>query len=205
MDIQASIYLKPGTVPRFWKHRPVPYALREAVEEELHRLEREGVLEKLDTSEWGTPVVCVRKKDVSIRLCGDYKVTVNQCMHIDQYPLPRPEDLFNQLSGGSKFSILDLSHAYQQMPLTEESKNYTTITTHKGLFRYTRMPFGIACAPAKFQRAIEQVLQGLNGVGAYMDDLIVTLATPEQHLQNLEAVLCRLVEHGMYKSTQGQV
>ena len=84
----------------------MPYALREAVEEELHRLEREGVLEKLDTSEWGTPVVCV-KKDGSIRLCGDYKVTVNQCMYIDQYPLPRPEDLFNQLSGGSKFSILD--------------------------------------------------------------------------------------------------
>ena len=94
MDIQASIYLKPGTVPKFWKHRHVPYALREAVEEELHRLEREEVLEKLDTSEWGTPVVCVRKKDGSIRLCGDYKVTLNQCMHINQYPLPRPEDLF---------------------------------------------------------------------------------------------------------------
>ena len=83
------------------------------------------------------------------------------------------------------------------MTLTEESKNYTTITTHKGLFRYTRMPFGIACAPAKFQRAIEQVLQGLNGVGAYMDYLIVIGATPEQHLQNLEAVLCRLAEHGI--------
>ena len=112
-------------------------------------------------------------------------------------PLPKPEDLFHQLSDGKEFSILDLSHAYQQMPLTENSKEYTKINTHKGLYRYLRMPFGIACAPAKFQKAIDQGLLGLKGVGAYMDDIIVTGATRVPHLLNLEAVLNRFEEQGI--------
>ena len=83
------------------------------------------------------------------------------------------------------------------MPLTEDSQEYTTINTHKGLYRYLQMPFGIACAPAKFQKAIDQVLLGLKGVGAYMNDIIVTGATREQHLLNLEAVLNCFEEQGI--------
>ena len=89
----------------------------------------------------------------------------SELMHTGRpVPLPKPEDHFYRLSDGKKFAILDLSHAYQQMPLRDESKEYNTINTHKGLYRYLRMPFGIACAPAKFQKASDQVLLGLKGV-----------------------------------------
>ena len=84
-------------------------------------------------------------------------------MEVDKYPLPRPEELIQKLAGGTRFTTLDLSQSYQQMRLDEKSQKYTTINTHRGLYRFTRVPFGIACASAKFQKAMEQVIQGLDG------------------------------------------
>ena len=76
-------------------------------------LESEGILEKVSYSDWAAPIVAVPKKDGNFRICGDYKVTVNLALDVDQYPLPKPEDLFAMLAGGQKFSKLDLSQAYQ--------------------------------------------------------------------------------------------
>ena len=102
----------PTANPRFHRPRSVPFAMRAAVEEELDRLERTGVLQKVDHSDWAAPIVAVPKKDGRVRLCGDYKVTVNPALDIDQYPLPRPTDLqlFATLAGGKYFSTLYLSH-----------------------------------------------------------------------------------------------
>ena len=86
-------------------------------------------------------MVLVPKKDGSLRVCGDYKTTVNQSADVDQYPLPNAEDLFATLAGGQTFSKIDLSHAYQQVELDEESQKYLTINTHKGLNRYKLLPF----------------------------------------------------------------
>ena len=144
----ATLSVKPDTRPKFCKPRPVPFALREKVEAELDRLESSGVLEKTSYSDWAAPVVAVPKRDSSIRLCGDYKVTVNPVLDVDQYPLPKPDDIFASLAGGKLFTTLDLTHAYNQLQLNEESKKYVTINTHKGLYQYTRLPFGIASAPA---------------------------------------------------------
>ena len=116
----------------------------------MDRLEAEGILQKVDHSEWAAPIVPVPKKDGSHRICGDYKVTVNPVLDIDQYSLPKPTDLFTALAGGNKFSTLDLTQAYQQLLLIEDSRRYTTINTHKGLYQYTRLLFGIASAPALF-------------------------------------------------------
>ncbi len=80
-----------------------------------------------------------------MRICGDYKVTVNPELNVDQYPLPRPEDLFAVLAGGKHFTTLDLSQAYNQLKLEESSKPYLTINTHRGLYRYNRLPFGVFC------------------------------------------------------------
>ena len=77
-------------------------------------------------------------------MCGDYKVTVNQCLDVDQYPLPRPDDLFATLANGKTYSKLDLSQAYQQMVLDKESAKCVTINTHLGLYQCTRLPFGVA-------------------------------------------------------------
>lgn len=108
------------------------------------------------------------------------------------YPLPRVEELFTNLSNGQFFSKLDMSNAYLQLPLSEESQKYVTMNTHLGLFRYHRLPFGVSSAPAVFQRYMETLLRGLPGTAVYLDDILVTGATVEEHLKNLETVLEKL-------------
>ena len=136
------------------------------------------------------------KKEGRIRICGDYKVTINQALTVDQYPLPKPEDLFATLANGKRFSKLDLSQAYLQLQLDESSMPYVTINTHQGLYQYTRLPFGVASAPAVFQRLMETILQGIPGVVCYIDDILVTGKDEEDHLHNLDEVLSRLEKHG---------
>ncbi len=196
-SIQASLTLKEDVTPRFHRPRPLPFALKEPVEQELHRLEEAGILTKVSHSEWAAPIVPVPKKDGKVRLCGDYKVTVNQCLDIDQYPIPKPDDLFATLPTGKFFSKLDLSQAYQQMLVDAESAKYLTINTHLGLYQYNRLPFGVASAPAIFQRAMDQILQGIPGVICYIDDILVVGATCEEHLKRLEEVLKRLKSYGL--------
>ena len=169
----------------------------QGVENEINRLVANGTLSPVDYSDWATPIVPVVKRDGSIRIYGDFKVTVNPLLNIDVYPMPKTEDIFANLSGGKLFSTIDLANAYQQMMVEDESKKYLVINTHKGMFRYNRLPFGIASAPALFQKAIEQILQGIPGVQSYLDDILVTGKTDEDHLSNLESVLKRLSEFGL--------
>ena len=195
--VTATIAIDQQAQPRFCKPRTVPFALRGKVEQELFRLEKAGVIESVQFSKWAAPIVPVLKRDGSLRICGDYKVTVNQAAKTDCFPLPRIDDLFASLAGGKTFSKLDLAHAYQQLELDEESKKLVVINTHKGLFRYNRLPFGVSAAPAIFQRTIEGVLQGISNVCVYLDDILVTGRTEKEHLENLDRVLTRLEEAGM--------
>ena len=195
--INARLIIKTDTIPKFLKPRSVPYALRDVIEKELERLEKLGVIEKVNHSEWATPIVPVPKPDGSTRICGDYKVTINPQMSVDQYPLPKVDDLLAELAGGKEFIKLDLTHAYQQVLLELESQKYLTINTHRGLYQYKRMPFGIASAPAVFQQIMEKVLQGIPKVVCYLEDVLVTGCNREEHLQNLKQVLERLEEHGL--------
>ena len=110
-------------------------------------------MQRVEYSPWAAPVVVVHKKDGSIRLCGNYKLTINPCLLVDQYPLPKPADLMTCLTGGQRFTKLDLRSAYQQMPLDDESAQLVTVNTHQGLYQYTKLPFGVSSAPAIFQRS----------------------------------------------------
>ena len=109
-------------------------------------------------------------------------------MDVDQYPLPKPQDLFATLSGGKKFTTLDLSQAYLQLTLDEQSQNLVVINTHKGLYKFNRLPFGVASAPAMFQKVMDTILHDIPGVICYVDDILVTGSTDEEHLSNLEQV-----------------
>jgi hypothetical protein len=84
-------------------------------------------------------IVPVLKKDSSVRICGDFKVTLNQVLQVDQYPLPRIDDIFATLAGGRKFTKLDIRQAYLHMPLNDDSKKLLAINTHKGLYEYNRL------------------------------------------------------------------
>ena len=100
--------LKPNAQPKFCKARPVPYALQEAVDAEYRRLESEGIVEKVEFSEWATPVVHVPEAGGTTRSFGDYGVTVNPQLNVPQYPIPLPEDVFVKLRGGKRFTNHDL-------------------------------------------------------------------------------------------------
>ena len=196
-DFTAKLSVKNNVKPKFCRPRAIPFALKDSVEQELMSLQSKGILEQVQYSEWATPLVPVPKPDGKVRLCGDYKITVNPVIDVEQYPLPKPQELLATLAGGQKFTKLDLSAAYQQMLLDDESRKLVTVNTHLGLFRYCRLPFGIASAPAIFQRAMDTLLQGIPHVICYIDDVLVTGLTEEEHLQNLTQVLHKLQEQGM--------
>ena len=149
--ITAKLEMKNDAQPKFCRARPVPYALQEAVEEEYHPSESAGIMEKVEFSEWATPMVHVPKADGTTRSCGDYAVTVNPQLNVPCYLIPLPGDVFVKLCGGQRFTNLDLKSAYQQLPLDPDSQQFVTINTHRGLYHYKRLPFSIASSPAPWR------------------------------------------------------
>ena len=111
----ATIRLREKVKPIFKKSRSVPYALQPALEAELDRMQRDGIIEPTDNSEWATPLVIVPKSNGKIRVCGDFKATINQCVETKLYPLPMVEYIFARLAGGKVFTKLDLSQVYLQL------------------------------------------------------------------------------------------
>ena len=124
-------------------------------------------------------------------------MSANKAIICDIHPIPRSEDIFAAMSGGISFSKLDQSHAYLQLQLADSAKEYLVTNTHKGLFEYSRMPFGITSAPAIFKRTMDNLLQGLDHVTVYIDDILVTGKTEEEHLRTLDEVLTPLENAGM--------
>lgn len=193
----ATISLKSDARPVFIRARQVPFAIKPLVERELDELVTKGIFEKVDHSQWATPLVPVIKPNGSIRLCGDYKVTVNPNLNVDEHPLPTIDELFSSMVGGQKFSKIDLAKAYLQMEVRSEDRSILTLSTHKGLFRPTRLMYGIASAPAIWQRQMEIILQGIEGVSVFLDDIKITGPDDSTHLSRLEEVLKRLAKHNM--------
>ena len=195
--IEANIAIDESAVPRFHKPRSVPFALKEKVEQQLQKQVNEGELIPVDKSDWATPIVVVRKKDGGIRICGDFKVSINPVLKQQVYPLPTPEEMFSTLANGESYTKLDLARAYKQMKVQKEHQPLLTINTHLGMYQYTRLQFGITTAPSLWQKAMAQVLNGLSGVVCYINDILVTGHTREEHLANLKAVLTRIQEYGL--------
>lgn len=193
---KVHIRLREGAQPVFMRARPLAYALREPVERALHQLVQDGILTPVTRSDWATPIVPVVKKDGNIRICADYKLTLNKAIEVDRYPLPKFEDLLTRLNGGERFTKIDFSQAYAQFEL-DESKKYTVINTHKGLFRYNRLVYGLSSSPAIFQRHLEELFADLPHVGVFLDDVIITGPTTSTHLDTLHKVFSRLQQYGL--------
>lgn len=196
-DFKASLHLRKNAIPRFHKPRQVPLAQKTAIKEELDRLVSKGILKPITTSDWAAPIVVRAKPQGKVRICGDFKVTINPHLCIDQYPIPRPEELHLKLRGGVRFSKLDMSDAYLQIELDENSKKLAVINTPFGLYEYQRLAFGIASAPALFQRYAETLLAGLDGCANYLDDFVITGTNEDEHFANLAEVLQRFKDRGL--------
>ena len=160
-------------------------------------MEKNGTISPVSYSPWAAPIVPVLKSDGSLRICGDYKLTINKASHLDSYPIPRIQDLFSNLSKGSIYSKLDMSQAYNQLRLDDSSKKYTTVNTPKGLYQYNRLAFGISSAPGIFQRCMEKLFSNMDNVLCYLDDILVIGKDLEEHNRILEVVLYRLQEAGL--------
>ncbi|XP_045473436.1 uncharacterized protein K02A2.6-like [Harmonia axyridis] len=197
LNIQAHLKLKNNATPVFIRARKIPFALQSKVEEELLNLEKEGILVKVMRSEWATPIVPVVKANGKIRICGDFKITLNPNLIIDEYPLPSIENLFSTMAGGDKFTKLDLQQAYLQLEVHPDDQKFLTLSTPKGLFQCTRLMYGVASAPAIWQRLIENLLKDIPGVSVFLDDIKITAPDDNTHFERLEKVLCRLSDHNI--------
>ncbi|GFT88666.1 retrovirus-related Pol polyprotein from transposon 412 [Trichonephila clavipes] len=157
----------------------------------------QGIIEKVDSSEWATPVVPVVKSDGSIRLCADYSVTLNPNLIVPQHPLPRLDEIFGSLNGGKQFTKLDFKHAYLQMKVHPDSQKLMTINTHKGLYICKRLMYGLNGAPAIWQRYVDGLFQGMYGVKVFMDDARITGSDEISHFTALEEFFKKCREHGL--------
>ncbi len=193
----VKLELKEDAKPIFLKSRQVPFALKPAVERELEKLIQQEVMEPTDYSEWATPLVTQRKSDGKIRLCGDYRSTVNPALKKNSYPLPTITEMITLLTPATVFSTLDLSQAYQQVRVDDETAKILTLNTHRGLFKVKRLPFGASVCPGIFQRIMDSLLASIPGAKAYLDDIIVFGRNEDEHEANLRRVLDKLREAGL--------
>ena len=174
----------------------IPHAFKEEVHKELKEMLACGIIEP-STSEWASPMVTVRKKDKSLRLCVDYR-RLNARSAGDAYPMPRVEDLIDRVGNATFITTLDLTKGYWQVSVAEEDKPKTAFTTPYGLYQFTRMPFGLQGAPATFQRMVDNLLEGLEQfASAYMDDIIIFSTEWNAHLHQLSSVLDRIQQAGL--------
>ena len=197
-----------GDAPPFReKLRPLPISRRDFCEKEVDRYLRLDVIEPTTAGKcpYASAVVIVGKKEVdlallalALRMCIDYR-RLNHDTDKDSWPLPRIDDIINYLHGAKYFASLDLLMGYHQIPIKESDRPKTAFITHRGLFQFKRMPFGLCNAPATFQRLMDELFSTEIGkiLLVYLDDLLIFAKTEEELLIGLEKTLKKLIAAGL--------
>ena len=193
---EITLSLKPSAQPVFRPKQPVPYAALPLVDQEVKRLEEMKVIIPVTYSRWAAPIEVVKKADGSIWLCANFSTGLNAALEDHQYPLPTPDDLYTILNGGTCFAKLDLTEVYLQVEVAATSRELLTINIHRGLFQFTRLPFGVITAPAIFQQIMDTMLTGVEGTAAYVDDIIIVGQSNQELTERISRVLTCIQDVG---------
>src|SRR5512140_115224 len=197
-DIKFIIDLIPGTAPKSKRPYRMPVNELEELKKQIRELQEKGFI-RPSSSPWGAPVLFVKKKDGSLRMCVDYRA-LNEVTIKNKYPLPRIDDLFDQLKGASVFSKIDLRSGYHQLRIREEDIPKTAFTTRYGLYEFTVMSFGLTNAPAFFMNLMNKVFMEYldKFVVVFIDDILIYSQSEGDHQHHLRLVLGKLREHQLY-------
>jgi len=196
--LEFAIELLPGTNPISKEpYRMAPTELEE-LKKQLQELLDKGLIQP-SVSPWGAPVLFVKKKDGSLRLCMDYR-ELNRVTVKNKYPLPRIDDLFDQLAGATVFSKIDLRSGYHQLKIKPEDVLKTAFRTRYGHYEFLVLPFGLTNAPAYFMDLMNRVFRTFldKFVVVFINDILVYSKSKEDHREHLCIVLKTLAEHKLY-------
>jgi hypothetical protein len=203
-DIEFMIKLLPGTPPI--SKRPYRMPVNELVElmKQIAKLQSKGFI-RPSSSPWGAPVLFVEKKDGTQRMCVDYR-SLNEITIKNKYPLPRIEDLFDQMKGAIIFSKIDLRSGYHQLKIRESDIPKTAFCTWYGLYEYTAMSFGLKNAPSYFMYLMNKVFMEYldKFVMVFIDDILIFSKTEEEHGKHLR-MMWRSLDQISYTSNSASV
>ena len=169
--MKAKLIIKENAKPIFSKVRQLPFSLKSLFEEEIYFVVCQGVLKKVNTSEYTTPIVPVLKQNNKVRICGD--AIVNPQLVVDDYHLPTLDDFFAEMSDCTILTKIDLKQVYLQLEVDEESEKILNSTTHMGLYQSTRLWYDASPAVAIWHRNIENILAKLKRTKAFLDDICI--------------------------------
>ena len=193
----VEIETRPDSKPVNSRWYPVPRINKQTFKKELERLVKIGVLERVQESEWGTPVFIIPKKEGTVRFITDFRKVNGQIVR-KPFPIPRIADTLQQLEGFTYATALDLNMGYYTIPLAECSKDITTIVTEFGKFRYTCLPMGMVISGDVFQAKVYDLIGDIEGVRTYIDDILcIGKGTFAEHLEQLEEIFRRFEKAGL--------
>ena len=196
-NYQIKLHIDETVKPVIQTSRRIPFHLRAKADIALDELLEYDIIEKVEgPSSWITPVVIVPKSNDGVRLCLDMR-RPNEAILRTRHPIPTVEETLLDLNGATVFSKIDLKWGYHQIELHMDSRDITTFQTHRGLYRFKRLIFGVCSASEEYQHAIAQVLQGCENAKNISDDIIVYGKTKEEHDRCLQAVLLRMKDNGL--------
>ena len=195
-DFQVKVPTDPEIPPIAQPIRRVPYHLRDKLSTKLDEHVELDIIEKMSgPSSWVSPVVVLPKPSGDISLCVDMR-QANVAVKREPFPIPTIDEVLQDLNQSKFFSKLDPTTAYHQIELSPESRDITRFGTHKGLYWYKRLMFGISCAPNMYQKVLHQILQECDGAHNILDDVIVHAPTEEEHDKRFENVVRVLKSRG---------
>lgn len=195
--IEVDIPIDRNIPPVSQPYRRIPIPIEASVDNKLDELLENDIIEPVsEYTGWVSPMVIVTKANKEIRICIDMR-RANKAVLREKYPMPTIEDLLPKLKSASVFSSLDIKQAFHQITIKPTSRDITTFITRRGLYRYKRLMFGISCAPEIFQKTMEHILKGCNGIFVYIDDILIFADNEKQHDERLLAVKQRLSEYGV--------